>query len=452
MKILHKTLLLIIIISGLSSCKKYLDVKPDKKQVIPATLEDCQALLSHVSILGGAYLGSGEISADDYTLTLPVWNALQPYEKELYVWQFNANVIFSDWFNPYQNVLVANQVLETLQNISPTATEQPQWNRIKGSALLLRGMTFYSLAQVFAKPYDASTAASDLGIPLRLSPSLSEKSDRGTLQETYNGIIQDLTESAELLPGDIPNSPATRSIAMPVKAAAFAALARTYLTMGEYPKAFANADASLKQYDLLMDYSALNAALSFPIDNYNIEVLYNLYANGNVPLFRGRVNKSLYDSYATGDFRKSVCFRNREVGTYTFKGTYSSGQVFCGLATDEVFLIRAECLARAGNTVMALADLNTLVKTRWNDTFEPYTATNADKALDLVLKERRKELPFRGLRWTDLRRLNKEGRLTGTLTRELDGKIYTLPPNDPRYTLLIPREVLQREAFPQNPR
>lgn len=450
MKILHKILLFVIIIPCIASCKKYLDTKPDKKQVIPLSLQDCQALLNHVSLLSTACPRSGELSTDDYTLTFSVWDALASADKEPYIWQSDANIIVSDWSRPYENILVANQVLETLTSIMPSASEQSEWNRIKGSALLLRGMTFYSLSQIFTKPYDPTTANQDLGIPLPLSPSLSEKVERGNLQKTYDRIISDLNEASKLLPPVRPNEPATRSISMPVKAAALAALARVHLTMGQFADAFNSADACLKQYSELIDYNSLNPAANNPILSFNTEVLYHLSAVGLVPLSRGRVAKSLYDSYLEGDQRKRVCFRLREPNTYTYKGTYAIGAIFMGLAVNEVFLIRAECAARAGDTEMALADLNTLIKMRWNNTFVPFTAPNANEALELVLAERRKELPFRGLRWTDLRRLNKEGRLTTTLTRELNGQTYTLPPNDPRYTLLIPREILQRESFPQN--
>lgn len=452
MKTLYKTLLLILLISSLGSCKKYLDLKPDKKQVIPESLQDCQALLNHVELLSGAYPRAGEISSDDYTLTFPVWNAQRSQDREAYIWRSDANIDISNWSGPYENILVANQVLETLASINPSASEQSEWNRIKGAALLFRGITFYTLSQIFTKPYDATTSGQDLGIPLPLSPSISEKTDRGTVQKTYDRIISDLKEASTLLPLNPPDGPASRSISMPVRTAAYAALARVYLTIGDYSNAFLNANACLNQYKELMNYGSLNPALSFPIPQFNTEVLYHLAAVGAIPLSRGRVTKSLYDSYQEGDYRKKVCFRLRESGTYTFKGTYSPGEIFWGLATNEVYLIRAECEARAGNTTAAIADLNILVKTRWDNSFVPFTASNSNEALDLVLAERRKELPFRSQRWTDLRRLNKEGRLTGTLIRELNGQTYTVPPNDPRYTLLIPREVLERESLPQNPR
>ncbi|HEX2629037.1 MAG TPA: RagB/SusD family nutrient uptake outer membrane protein, partial [Chitinophagaceae bacterium] len=136
-----------------------------------------------------------------------------------------------------------------------------------------------------------------------------------------------------------------------------------------------------------------------------------------------------------------------------FKGSYNEGSVnlFCGIATDELYLIRAECYARESNTNAAMQDLNALLAKRIKP-FVPLVAGSADEALTFILAERRKELPFRELRWSDLKRLNKEPARATTLTRNLNGQLYTLAPNDLRYTLLIPDEVIRITTLQQNPR
>jgi hypothetical protein len=83
--------------------------------------------------------------------------------------------------------------------------------------------------------------------------------------------------------------------------------------------------------------------------------------------------------------------------------------------------------------------------------FTPYPVMSAAEALDTVLAERRKELAFRGIRWSDLRRLNQED-WNITLTRNLNGTPYTLPPNSKLYTLPIPPDVIQESGIAQNPR
>lgn len=451
MKDIIKYIVLATVICFSFSCKKYLDLKPDKTQVVPSTLEDCQALLNNVRVIGQGYPSVGEISSDDYYLLDNDWATLAQNEREPYLWLNRASVGLSEWSGPYNRILVANQVLEVIDKIKPTAQQQQQWSSIKGAALLLRSFSFYTLTEVFCVPYTIGTASQELGIPIRNTPNIGERVDRGTLQQTYDRILTDLTLSAELLPAIRPESKPSKSVAMPVKAAAYAALARVFLIMRDFEKAFSYADLSLKQHNALMDYKTLDLNQYYPIPRFNAEVLYEMNATGYVPISYGRINPELYQLYKNGDLRKTVFFRDKG-GAHQFRGTYNQGSIFVGFATDEMYLIRAECSARAGNMTSAMADLNKLRENRWDDTYVPVVVANAEDALKLVLLERRRELPFRGLRWSDLRRLNNDPRFAVKLHRSLEGKEYILSPNDLRYTLLIPREILERVDIPQNSR
>ena len=155
--------------------------------------------------------------------------------------------------------------------------------------------------------------------------------------------------------------------------------------------------------------------------------------------------------------RGQIFFKKIGIGpnyrfTGNYEGSFLSSDFFNGLAVDELYLIRAECYARTNKPTEAMADLNTLLATRWvTGTYVNMVASNAEDALIKVLTERRKELVMRGQRWTDLRRLNKDTRFAKTLRRVLD-KNYDLPPNDSRYVLLIPDEVIKGAGIEQNPR
>src|SRR5690606_2222613 len=108
--------------------------------------------------------------------------------------------------------------------------------------------------------------------------------------------------------------------------------------------------------------------------------------------------------------------------------------------------------ARLGNRDDAMTQLNFLLKHRYiREAFVPRIASTDDEALKVILEERKKELVFRGLRWTDIRRLNKEG-YGITLLRKLDGMVYSLQPNDPTYILPIPDYIIQQNDMNQNNR
>ena len=71
--------------------------------------------------------------------------------------------------------------------------------------------------------------------------------------------------------------------------------------------------------------------------------------------------------------------------------------------------------------------------------------------LETVLEERRKELVWRSIRWSDIKRLNRDGKGI-ELVREIGDKKYTLSPNDLRYVLPIPDDEIAFSGLTQNKR
>jgi hypothetical protein len=201
--------------------------------------------------------------------------------------------------------------------------------------------------------------------------------------------------------------------------------------------------------------------MNYPIPGLNREVIYQATIIDDLAgLSSWFVDSNLYRSYDNNDLRKVMFFKTNSSGQASFVGTYTGGtagsagsqKTFCGIATDEVYLTRAECHARTGNLTLAMNDLNSVMSKRWKTgTFVPFTATSTNEAMTHILRERRKETPFRGLRWLDLRRLNSDG-ANITLTRNLNGQVYTLAPNDPRYVLPIPPDVIATTDMIQNER
>ena len=440
------------IILSMISCEKYLDAKPEKALVIPSTLNDLQAILDLSSRMneGPSY---GMASADNYYLMDEDYNTLSDDVKKAYVWEnfFYTNYP-NDWARVYDVIYPANIVLEGIEKISPTAQTQLAWNNIKGSALVFRASSLLQGSFIFCKAYDEATSGKDLGLVLRLNSDFNAVSKRSSVKETYNRIIMDLMEAVPLLP----STPI--HVMRPSKPAAFALLARTYLSMGNYDSCKKYSDLCLQIKDDLFDFNTMtdiNSAFSFP--QFNSEVimatLITQMIYSSISSSFSQIDSTLYNSYSDNDLRKNAFFETATVGQY-YKGSYSGTpwDLFTGIATDEVYLMRAECLAREGNKVAALEDLNKLIKTKWEvGSFIPFTANSSSEALEIILKERRKELVFRNLRWMDIKRLNKEG-ANIELKRYVGGKVYTLPSNDDRYALPLPLDIINRTGMQQNPK
>ena len=441
MFIKSKYFLFFLLVLALPACKKFLDEKPDKSLVVPSTLADLQALLDDNSIMNNYGRGLSEACADNYYLATADWSSLSSDgDKQAYIWgdEFFFDQWPNEWSNYYRTVYNTNIVLESIGKVERTEKNKADWDNVKGSALFYRSFIFYNLAITWAKAYDSAMAATDPGIPLRLTSDFNQPSVRASVQETYNRMIADLEEAVSLLP----LTPV--HVLRPSKPAAYALLSRICLSMRRYTRAGLYADSCLQLKNTLLNYNALSATASFPVTQFNTEVIF--HSSGTYsPLSntRAKIDSLLYASYEADDVRRKVFFKSNNNGTYGFKGNYSgSSSLFYGLAVDEMYLTKAECLARAGQYPEAMDVLNTLMEKRWRSgMFIRFTAANAETALNSILAERRKELLMRGIRWMDIKRLNREG-ANINIKRVLDNREYTLPPNDNRYALPIPSYII----------
>lgn len=454
------TFIIVIFFLTCSACKKsWLDAKPNKSLVVPTSLANYQALLDNTGLMNNQLPTISMVGDGDYSIADATFNSLvSPQEKGAYVWaatsDFYGGQAATDWTVAYTRILQANVVLDGLQKLNYSPTQQDNFNNIEGSALFYRSLDFFDLSQQYCKPFLSSSASNDLGLPLRLSSNVNLTVKRSSVQQTYDEVISDLIKAIPLLP-ITPLYP-TR----PSKPAAYGLLARVYLSQENYANALLYADSCLQIKNDLMDLNQMSPTPLTPFPQFNKEVLYHAglsnYASA-FPINAQIVDPVLYQSYNSNDLRLNFYFMDNGDGKghKSFQGSYFGIAIppFGGIATDEIYLIRAECFARKGNITAALNDLNTLLQKRYKTgTFTNLSAPNADSALSLILTERHKELCFRNLRWSDLRRLNRDSRFQVTLSRVVNGQNYTLPPNSSRYTLPLDPIETTSGGLEQNPR
>ena len=445
------TLILMLPIFG---CKKYLDVKPDQHLAVPTdNINNLQLILDDTYTMNQSMPSAGEVGSDNFFIDQESWNTIKQSsatESGLYIWDRNLfnETDYNDWTLAYKTIFNANLVLDALNDIKQTAENSTNYNNIKGMALFYRAYSFLILLQEFAPAYNNATAANDLGIALRLSSALSEKSTRSNNQVCYAQIVTDFKSATDLLLDK--QTFATR----PCKAAAYGALARTYLLMGDYNNSLKAAQSYLNDSPLLLDYNTVSDSTAYALTRYNPEVSYHatLYYLGIYSPGYGRVDDALFSMYSDDDLRKTLFFSNNGPGNIYFKGSYDGSEVpFGGIATDEIYLIAAECYARSDDRENAMKTLNSLLVKRWrNNAFSPLSAVSQADAVNQILNERRKELVFRNLRWGDLKRLNKETIHQTTISRMLNGVNYLLLPLDKRYNLPLPEKVINLSGMQQN--
>jgi hypothetical protein len=442
-------LLSFIFVTALFSCKKeWLEAKPNKQLVVPASAADYQALLNNTALMNTSLAALGTLSDDNYYLSATAYKALTTQERNAYTWAdtegFYSGNASSDWLNGYNRILRTNIVLDGLEQLSSTENQQ-SINAVKGTAMFFRSLYYFGMAQVYCQPFSKETGNAP-GLPLRTSANVNLVLPRATVQQTYELIVNDALVASRLLP------PTVAFTTSPSKTAAYGLLARVFLSMEDYDRAFLYSDSCLQLKSSLLDYSKLSTTSANPFLRFNDEVIFHTTL-ANFLAFRTSnliVDPLLYQSYVSDDLRKSLFFIGVS-GSISFKGSYDGSLLFFGgLATDEQYLIRSECNARKGRMQEALQDLNLLLKSRWRkdasgkSTYADKIGLDEETTLRTVLNERRKQLCFRGLRWTDLRRLNRDEKFKKTITREIDGTTFTLLPGSARYVLPIEdKEILQ---------
>lgn len=452
----YKRQIMLLLLSNIfffAGCKKdWLEVKQNINTVVPSTLADLKAILNNSYLVFSAEnRGILDVCADEFFYTDEAFKATSEIARNAYIWNsdvFGGAAYVGEWNKAYEQIFSANAVLEGLERINVNSQNQKEWQNIRGAALFFRARAFFNLVQIFSPVYRSDDEQEKQGIPLRLNTDSAIPSVRSSVSETYKTIIDDLHSAVDLLNEN------SLVKTLPEKAAAYAFLARCYLTMGLYTDAAQNALYSLELKNTLIDYNTVDNEANYPFERFNEEVLFSSQLSSSYySHYLGRIDTVLYESFENHDLRKGLFFRNMGDGYFTFRGNYTGDiDAFGGIAVDEVLLIRAEALARLGKTEDALIELNYLLKNRYaRNNFTPIQTGSAEEALNFILVERKKELLFRGLRWIDIKRLNESGSQI-SLTRKLGANIHTLQAGDPKYVLPIPDYVVQINGINQNKR
>ena len=431
MKFIQYTLLLFLITSF--GCKKFLEVQP-KGVVIPKTISDYETILNSNEIIK-TYPYLGWMPTDEIKAFFPVSNTSP--DKNLYLWvsdiDADTKVPPSIWSTSYTSVYYSNIIIKEVMQASD-GTEQ-QKKQLYAEALANRANDYFNLLEFFVKPYDAATAATDLGIPLATSIDVSEKAPaRSTVKECYDAIIKDLLAAANDVPAKSLNKFRVS------KAGVYGMLSRVYMVMGMYDKAQEFADKVLETNNILTDYNAYNSRDNFPPTETSPESVWIKFSDYIYGAAYQIASADLVSLYATGDFRKDYLLENYD-GDYYFTGYPLT--VNFGISVPEMMLNKAENLAR-NNKVNDAMDIINFIRQKRIATadYTPLAATDKEDALTKVLNERRVELAVKGRRWSDMRRLDKENRMPAVKRYDADGVVIaTLEPHSPKYVFQIPKRV-----------
>lgn len=437
----------VLLLSAITGCRKYVEIKT-QGNLVPGETINYRYLLNDQNTFEGS-VRLMDIAADDVNITDSAQmaqlkaNSSYLYFVNTYTFQpaiyTNTGETDLDWDRLYKVIYNANVIITEV--LASTGGTDSAKNEIMAEAKVHRAYAYLTLVNMYAKPYNASTASSDPGVPLITAPTVTEELTRAPVADVYKLIINDLTAVYHYLPAQ------NAFNVLPSKAAAFALLARANLYMGNHAQAGAWADSALKIQSALNDLAALTTT-SYPKRLLDPEIILSktAYQSYSYMPLAFRLSDSLLNLLGPGDLRYSFF----TTPASTFSSTLYTGRFFnkerignfetrnIGPSVPEMMLIKAEALARAGDITTALEQVNNLRQKRFTAAaYVPVTAGTPNEALVQVIKERQRELFCRGLRWFDMRRLKDEVLFTQTITRKFAGQTFTLEPNSNRYVFPI---------------
>jgi hypothetical protein len=398
----------------------------------------------------------------------------------------------SFWRMSYRIVSGANKIIDAV-----TDGQGAGYDQLKGENYFLRALAYFNMVRVYGRPYYENNA-SDLAVPLSLSSLVDKdyKPKRNTVKEVYAQIIIDLEKAAALMNQPRTGNPNNYAS----KEAAWALLSRVYLYMGGTPAApvneynakaveYADKVIASPKYTLLQgaDYSK-----SFAVDSKtNKEYIFAFRhddANGNYinefltsrdvfgnpyqgeyaasPDYMAILNQNPTDlrkSFITVENDKRITSTDKSrnsvnkfnyqqiapVGGFDFSARTRSGTPY--LRISEMYLNKAEALAKSGNNTDALIALN-LVRTRATAT--AWTTVSLAAAnitvFQAALNERRLELAWEGHDSYDYFRNGLA--MIRNYTDYFNTTSLTIQPNDKRIiSPLPPVEIQLNTNLDQNP-
>ncbi|MDD7887820.1 RagB/SusD family nutrient uptake outer membrane protein [Flavivirga sp. 57AJ16] len=454
-----------IMVVVLTSCNtdELLDITP-YRQTIPSTVEEFRLLMDERSNVDGRFskgrapmyeidfFMSDEVKVPDGQLANYISFSGETRYRNAITWETdfcNPLEDDSDWGVLYNQILVANTVLEAMDNPEIIGDDGLR-NTLRSEAKVHRALAYFSLINLYSKQYNPTTASNDLGVPIRLTKEPSGSLERSSVQGVYTLILQDINEA--IASGALPDAPQTFIRIRPSMASAYAVLAKVNLAMGDYDGALEAADNSLQLYDALYNYNDI-FFLPDNFDNEEVLMIKERPARSpfSITLF---ASNDLIAAYEPSDLRLShkfiLDFFSNE---YAFDRNRTKSTL--SPTVPEMYLIRAECNARVGDLSLVNDDLNTIRENRISTTDYTPTIEFADRtsALTLVKEERFRELAGTGLRLFDLKRYNTFDEADIDVVKVIDGTTYTLEANSNRWIVPIARKLIQQNPeIEQSPR
>ena len=439
---------------SLSSCSKFLE-EYSRDQRYVQTPEDLdklmigEAFINPLNVNPGSQASMSDLTSDN-GITLP-WLHVMDDDCEQFAVNFtetekltplymlggfhnwiqapNVNVLKQTWADVswrkiYKRIGALNSIIFQAEEMVAKGNKSTLLNQVIGEGYFLRAYYYFSLQNVYGAPYRKQTAATDEGVPVKVSEKIEDHYfSRNTNEVVYNQIIADLDKAAAVFNGYNPGTKIRVGIA-----AVRALQSRVFLYTEQYDKVL---DAAKDIETLGYNFSDLNqyvANTSFA-KRSSPETIFTMgsneipavFINDSLSAWNGddnrascfKVSGDLLNQFGNNDLRRDAFFRRSTKNKvwlpvkYRTFSTYNDAEhVSClfYLRYPEVVLNRAEALAMLGSDDAARTELQKLRSKRFANASAADLPQTNQALVDFIRAERRRELCYEGHRWFDLRR------------------------------------------------
>lgn len=448
---MKKNLIYIILAAAvvqLTSCAKKDSLNPipttsisdltafNTKDRIEGQIRGIYATMKNSGMYGGRYQIFNDIRGEEFMNDRT--NVVTGFD----IWNYtpsnsSTNSVLNHWSRAYYAINLSNVFIDGMAAKGTSVVGSTLSNNYLGEARLLRAMCYYSLLQLYARPFWDGNGAKP-GVPLRIKGNTGSADyalARATVAEVYTQILSDLTFAEQNLPLDYGNAALNTTRAH--RNTAIAWKTRVYLSMQKYPEVVTEANkivsatapftattgvahALQSDYTALFKppYTAMESIMSMPFSTTEQPGTQNQlgYYYGPAAFNSGNGEYSLLSTGIISDAGwKATDTRRSFVQVFSGKSyltKYSVPSTFTDWAPvmryAEVLLNLAEAKVRSSNTVdaQAVALLNA-VRGRSDATtiFTIASFANAAALADAIVNERRIEFLGEGLRGSDITRL-----------------------------------------------
>ncbi|RYZ29648.1 MAG: RagB/SusD family nutrient uptake outer membrane protein [Chitinophagaceae bacterium] len=429
-----KFICLLVILTSASSCKKWLDLKPENgiirqnywqtKEQVEASVFGCYA-----SLLGGSdrplpeyFFLWGELRADFLTPSTGI-TAEQTQIMEVNILETNSLV---NWRAAYRTINFCNTVIDFAPGVrekDPTFSQQAL-DAYLAEAKALRGLLYFYLVRTFRDvPLVLKATSSDADLQ-----QLAKSSGQDVLQQ----IVKDLTE-AEAAASITYNSTAHDKGRI-TKWGVNAILADVYLWLEKYPEAIAACNKIMNsgRFGLVSGFNWFNSVFvngnsnegifEIQFDKNKQNTFYNMFrlnpqflaativTDPDLGLYQADPTdptlKDIRGDGAAATFGDSRIWKYIGIDENTARAQTESYAHWIVYRYADVMLMKAEALALSGSGQEALGLVN-LIRLRARalpQTAQNPDPSNEDAVADYILEERAREFAYEGKRWFDLLR------------------------------------------------